>query len=55
LVSLASNIVGISGYEMPQTFNNVYDVNQDGTINTIDLVYLASNLVGVSGYELILN
>jgi len=55
LVSLASNIVGISGYEMPQTFNNVYDVNQDGTINTIDLVYLASNLVGVSGYELTLN
>ena len=51
LVSIASNIVGLEGYEMPQTFNNVYDVNQDGNIDTIDLVHLASFLVGIEGYN----
>lgn len=52
LVSIASNIVGLEGYEIPETFNNVYDVNQDGNIDTIDLVHLASFLVGVEGYNI---
>ena len=55
LVFLASNMVGVEGYEMPQTFNNVYDVNQDGQTNTIDLVHLASYLVGIEGYNININ
>jgi hypothetical protein len=52
LVFLASHAVGITGYEIPNTFDNVFDVNQDGEVNTVDLVYLASNLVGIDGYDL---
>jgi hypothetical protein len=52
LVFLASNAVGITGYEIPDTFNNVFDVNQDGEVNTVDLVYLASYMVGIDGYNL---
>ena len=52
LVFLASNAVGITGYEIPDTFNNVFDVNQDGVVNTVDLVYLASYMVGIDGYNL---
>ena len=52
LVFLASNAVEISGYEIPDTFNNVFDVNQDGEVNTVDLVYLASYMVGIDGYNL---
>ena len=52
LVFLASNAVGITGYEIPDTFNNVFDVNQDGLVNTVDLVYLASYMVGIDGYNL---
>ena len=54
LVFLASHAVGITGYEIPNTFDNVFDVNQDGEVNTVDLVYLASNLVGIDGYDLII-
>jgi hypothetical protein len=52
LVFLASNAVGITGYEIPETFSNVFDVNQDGVVNTVDLVYLASYMVGIDGYNL---
>ena len=44
--------MGIVGYELPASYENVFDVNQDGEINTIDLVYLASYIVGVEGYNL---
>lgn len=52
LISLSSNLVGVQGYETPQSFNNVYDVNQDGVINTIDLIYLSSHIVGIEGYDI---
>lgn len=55
LISLSSNIVGVQGYETPQSFNNVYDVNQDGAIDTIDLIHLASYIVGVDGYNIDIN
>jgi hypothetical protein len=43
------------GYEIPFTFENVFDINQDGTTDTIDLVYFASALVGVVGFEISIN
>jgi hypothetical protein len=52
LISLSSNLVGVQGYDTPQSFNNVYDVNQDGVINTIDLIYLSSHIVGIEGYDI---
>jgi hypothetical protein len=55
LTFLASNLVGVVGYEIPFTFENVFDINQDGTTDTIDLVYFASALVGVVGFEISIN
>jgi hypothetical protein len=55
LTFLASNLVGVVGYEIPFTFENVFDINQDGSTDTIDLVYFASALVGVVGFEISIN
>ena len=55
LTFLASNLVGVVGYEIPFTFENVFDINQDGTTDTIDLVHMASALVGVVGFEISIN
>ncbi len=55
LTFLASNLVGIVGYEIPFTFENVFDINQDGTTDTIDLVHMASALVGIVGFEISIN
>ena len=55
LTFLASNLVGVVGYEIPFTYENVFDISQDGTTDTIDLVYFASALVGIEGYEISIN
>ena len=55
LTFLASNLVGVVGYEIPSAFENVFDINQDGTTDTIDLVHMASALVGVVGFEISIN
>ena len=55
LTFLASNLVGVVGYEIPSSFENVFDINQDGTTDTIDLVHMASALVGVVGFEISIN
>ena len=54
LVYFVSYILEIDGYEIPNTFNNVFDVTQNGEINLDDLVHLESYLVGIDGYNLII-
>ena len=52
IVFMASYTLGITGYEIPDTFNNVFDVTQNGEITLEDLVHLESYLVGIDGYNL---
>jgi hypothetical protein len=52
IVFFASYTLGITGYEIPDTFNNVFDVTQNGEITLEDLVHLESYLVGIDGYNL---
>jgi len=52
IVYFASYTLGINEYEIPDTFNNVFDVTQNGEITLEDLVHLESYLVGIDGYNL---
>ena len=52
LVYLASHIVEIDSYTMPESFVTVFDVDKDGEVGLTDLVYLASHVVGIEGYDL---
>jgi hypothetical protein len=53
LIFLSSNIVGITGFDIPTSFESVFNINNDDTINSVDLIFLASYIVGIEGFELI--
>jgi hypothetical protein len=53
LIFIASHIVGIRGYEMPATYDNVFDVNNDQNISLLDIIHLASSLIGIEGFDLV--
>lgn len=52
LIFLASNVVKVNGFEMPDSFQHVFDINNDESISATDIIHLASYVAGIKGFDI---